>query len=836
MEIPRYCEHNYIGNIPTDRDTHINSSYGECAKFDPASESAMGEVASGGSFKKMRLVRSPLKRENLEIKNISALQLEKRQNKHLNEQNNEVTRDIPYKRNDYLSNNLQYYHYSKGLETPHEKEATQIAEHMHEKFLFQNQGTYSSKLFPKGESGGSQNCPAARTNKYEANPQMTPLDKLSKKYLMDNCPKDNPSDCEKSTEYNSAQNILRAFENGVYVDSQQTLPLEGTNSDAYFTKEALNSISTISYSPYDYPPKGEDEDEEEIPGLVNSGTHIFFNKKDPITQDKEKLLNVQMRENNAHFTNRSSISRIGRQNVPIIGGYTTCKEKPQDEETTYYNYQLRGEAEVCDDKMCDALEGYQNKESNMASVNIKTGAKNHHPLKNGLAHYPDGDLLYMNKANRGSPNINNEFHHPLNYSVLSNGYLVHDEDSKKLGSISNRIITRNSAGKEGEAENGAFMTPEEDTPMDHFNMVRKFQPNGFIGENYNTHTLSRSNLCDNPADLISDEKYYYNNHVNNTFLNGRPNAYGLKQSKGCVLQVDSSRRNGSSHGVGLPSVTILPDQHTTHKTGLFNGEDEQNMSPTIFTKKMNDKHGIYKGIHQHVSGKKYLSTFVQNDYELDEIKSCIPERHLYGKENYDVPQVIQGITRKQNNGIVSECNQDTIIEYNDKWRLVKGKQFSINQVDNFKSVQDSATYFQNYLTEQNENTKRMLTKINFNSLTGKLSINSLGDDNGDSVKHLSRVYDYKDTLRSYPAYYGISQNMHTGREEALKCMEEDGRGILQNDHPTDCKNMHEQMQKKKKVAKKPNLALCGVGDYQLKNRIQDFVSQKIIDFFNVNFV
>ncbi|GAB68014.1 hypothetical protein PCYB_125800 [Plasmodium cynomolgi strain B] len=812
MEVPRYSEHNYMGNLPMDGGTHINSSYRESAKCDPAFESAMGEVAWGGAFQKMKLVGSPPKREHLEIAHISALQTEKKQNERLNETNNEMRRDIPYNRSYHFPNTPQYYHYRRDLEMAHEKEATQTVKDMHQTFLFSNQGIYSGKLPQKDQSGWSPNGPIGTTNKYEASSQMNPMQKLSKKCLIDNCPKDEPSDCEKNTEYNSAQNILSAFENSVYIDSEQTLPLEDTNSDAYFTKEALNSMSTISYHHYDYPPKGEN------PGLVNSGTHIFCDKKDPLTHDKEKI-----------------------QNAASIWGHTIWKEQPRDEKTTYYNYELKGEAE-----MYDALKGYQNNEPNMTSVNIKTDVKKHHPVNSSLADCPNGDLLYVNKATMGSANINKDFHYPLNDSVLSNGHVVHDEDSQKLASISNKIMTHNSAGNEEEAKNGAFMTLGAYTPIDHFKKAKEVHPNGFIGANYNTCAMSRSNLCDDPADLIYDKTCYYNNQVNGTFPNGGPNAYELRQSKSCVLHVDSSWnadtpscKNGSSHEMGSPSITTLPDQHTPPKTAIFNGEDEQNMSPTRFTQKTNHARGIFEGSPQHTSGKNYLSTFVQNDYELDEIKSCIPEHILYGNQNYDVPQIIQGITTKQNNGIVSECNQDTIIEYNDKWRLVKGKQFAINQMDNFKSVEDSATYFQKYLTEQNENTKRMLKRINFNSLTGKFSINSLGDNDGDNVRQLSKVYDYKDTLRSYPAYYGISQHEHSGTKEALKCVEEKGRGIFQNDHPSDCKNVHEQMlRKKKSVGKKPNLALCGAGGgyYQLKNQIQDFVSQKMSDYFNVNFV
>ncbi|CAG9473747.1 unnamed protein product [Plasmodium vivax] len=810
----------------------------------------MDEATWGGSFQKMRQVGSPPKREHLEMAHIAALQKEQRQNERLNGANDEMRRDLPYNRSDHYSNVPQYYHYHSGLETAHPKEAT--VKDMHQTFLLSNQGTYPGKLPQKDQSGGSQNGPTGETNKHEANSQMNPMQKLSKNCLIDSYPKDEPSDCEKGTEYNSAQNILSAFENGAYVNSEQTLPPEGTNSDVYFTREALNSMSTISYQHNDYPPRGED------PALVNTGTHIFSDKRDALTHDGEKLLMYQPRGGNTHLSNESITPCTRRQNAASIWGHTILKEQPRDEKTAYYSYEVKGEAE-----MCDTLKGYKNNGPNVRSVNMKADVKMRQPVNSSLADCPNGDLLCANKTTMGSENIKRHLHHPLNDSVLSNGHVVHEEDSQKVASTSKKIMTRNWAGNEEEANNGAFIPLGENTQMGHFKRA-EVQPHDFFHANYNTCALSRSNLRDDPADPIYDNTHYYNDHVNGTPLNGGPNGYGLRQSKRRVLHVGGSRNVGTpsckddpSHEVKSPSVTTLPDQRTTPKTAIFNGEDEQNMSEPTYTQKMNQARGIFEDSPQHTSGKNYLSRFVQSDYEMgkmgkmdqmdqlnqmDEIRSCIPERPLYGNQNYDVPQIIQGITTKQKNGIVAECNQDTVIEYNDKWRLVKGKQFAINQADNFKSVEDSATYFQNYLNEHNENTKRMLTRINFNSLTGKFVINSLRDADGNAaggdVRQLNRVYDYKDTLRSYPAYYGISQHMHSGTKEALKCGGEKGGGVFQNDHHSDGKNVHEQMRKKKSVGKKPNIALCGAGggDYQLKKRIKDFVSQKMSDYFNVNFV
>ncbi|SCM04452.1 conserved Plasmodium protein, unknown function [Plasmodium chabaudi chabaudi] len=202
----------------------------------------------------------------------------------------------------------------------------------------------------------------------------------------------------------------------------------------------------------------------------------------------------------------------------------------------------------------------------------------------------------------------------------------------------------------------------------------------------------------------------------------------------------------------------------------------------------------YKG------GKEHLSKYIQDQYNLDEIKDCLPEPTLYTDQNFDVPNIIQGLTRENKNGVTTNCNHDTIIEYNNKWRIVNGKRFSMSPNDHIKSVENSAKNFEQYLDKTNKDTIKMLRNCKFNSMTGKLTINPIKEE--DNIKDVkNQTYDYYDIKNSYPAYYNI--NAKNEKE----------------------KNEH-------KLIKKQNIPLCG--DYHLKHKIKEFISQKIKDCINFN--
>ncbi|KEG04635.1 conserved Plasmodium protein, unknown function [Plasmodium vinckei vinckei] len=205
-------------------------------------------------------------------------------------------------------------------------------------------------------------------------------------------------------------------------------------------------------------------------------------------------------------------------------------------------------------------------------------------------------------------------------------------------------------------------------------------------------------------------------------------------------------------------------------------------------------------INKYKGGKEHLSKYIQDQYNLDEIKDCLPEPTLYTDQNFDVPNIIQGLTRENKNGVTTNCNHDTIIEYNNKWRIVNGKRFSMSPNDHIQSVENSAKIFEQYLDKTNKDTIKILRNSKFNSMTGKLTINPIKEE--DNIKDVKdHTFDYYDIKNSYPAYYNI--NAKNEKE----------------------KNEH-------KSIKKQNIPLCG--DYHLKHKIKEFISQKIKDCINFN--
>ncbi|SBT42581.1 hypothetical protein POVWA2_044810 [Plasmodium ovale wallikeri] len=241
----------------------------------------------------------------------------------------------------------------------------------------------------------------------------------------------------------------------------------------------------------------------------------------------------------------------------------------------------------------------------------------------------------------------------------------------------------------------------------------------------------------------------------------------------------------------------------------------------------------------HPSGKEYLKKFLDNKYTIDEIRNSIPEPMLLTKQTFDVPQIIHGLTKKHKNGIVSECKEDTIIEYNNKWRLVKGKQFEINQNENTKSVEESAISFQKYLDKKNDNTKRILKNSNFNSLTGKLVINPFYNHENEKVNDLRRIYDYKDITHSFPNHYNVPKKedkngniIEWNRKHDLENITKKNISFAQIEECSNHKNTYEQEHKKRPIIKKQSIALCG--DYHLKGKVKEFLFQKVKDCFSIN--
>ncbi|CAD2111581.1 hypothetical protein YYG_03499 [Plasmodium vinckei petteri] len=295
------------------------------------------------------------------------------------------------------------------------------------------------------------------------------------------------------------------------------------------------------------------------------------------------------------------------------------------------------------------------------------------------------------------------------------------------------------------------------------------------------HTLNKD-IYYSP-DTTTVAKNYDNNYQYAKIIKGNNNSLNrhsiMQNTNYDVLKTNSALALNFEQNSKIENATHVKDIHSNTHANRTSADDAINK---------------YKG------GKEHLSKYIQDQYNLDEIKDCLPEPELYTNQNFDVPNIIQGLTRENKNGVTTNCNHDTIIEYNNKWRIVNGKRFSMSPNEHIKSVENSAKIFEEYLDKTNKDTIKILRNSKFNSMTGKLTIKPIKDE--DNIKDIkNQTFDYYDIKNSYPAYYNV--NAKNEKE----------------------KNEH-------KLIKKQNIPLCG--DYHLKHKIKEFISQKIKDCINFN--
>ncbi|CAD2111476.1 conserved Plasmodium protein, unknown function [Plasmodium vinckei] len=295
------------------------------------------------------------------------------------------------------------------------------------------------------------------------------------------------------------------------------------------------------------------------------------------------------------------------------------------------------------------------------------------------------------------------------------------------------------------------------------------------------HTLNKD-IYYSP-DTTTVAKNYDNNYQYAKIIKGNDNSLNrhsiMQNTNYDVLKTNSALALNFEQNSKIENATHVKDIHSNTHANRTSADDAINK---------------YKG------GKEHLSKYIQDQYNLDEIKDCLPEPALYTDQNFDVPNIIQGLTRENKNGVTTNCNHDTIIEYNNKWRIVNGKRFSMSPNEHIKSVENSAKIFEQYLDKTNKDTIKILRNSKFNSMTGKLTIKPIKEE--DNIKDIkNQTFDYYDIKNSYPAYYNV--NAKNEKE----------------------KNEH-------KLIKKQNIPLCG--DYHLKHKIKEFISQKIKDCINFN--
>ncbi|GAW82515.1 hypothetical protein, conserved [Plasmodium gonderi] len=860
MEVPHFYKRSHGENFRMNISPYVNSLHKESIKYDETLGKAACENANEGGafFQNTKLIGKRSINENLEKTYASSLEEKQKKNPSVKIINNEQDWGRQNNQSDNNLNSAHYNRYYKNLGTIHQIQVPENNKNIHNNLIYSSQDIYSdnnydAKLVQKEQPKGIRNMPTGTKHKSEIISTTKSIQQVNRKHLIDNCSYDGHSDCEKTTTYNSEQNLLEAsqinshlkseqnvlntFRNNIYVDSEQTLFLENTDNDTHSSKEVLNNISSLNCSHQVYSHKGEPYE------FTNNNTQILFDKENGNNQvenqkqKEQKILAHLPSEKSVYLTNEAHINYAYKGKDVNIWDHKIPDEEHKNGKNSSYKYESKG-----NDEMYDSLNGHQNNHFNMANVNAQIDMDSHESFNKNLSHNPRDDLLYINHTFRENEKFNKYLNHSMNNYVFSKGNVNNDETVKKL-SIPRKRMTHNSTGQKSVSVKDGFMRVNTYSKNNDFKKIKMYQSNGFPGMHSSICSLSTSNLYHNPDDIITGKLYYPPNHSDNANDHTFKRINGSAMKNGNMCNVDTpSFKNDVFREMGYETPGTLIDQLTIPKEIKCNGEDKLNNNLNNPSQKINHIIRNFDESHKYTCAKNYLNRFVENHYNLDEIKNCIPERVLYTNHKFDVPQIIQGITTKHNNGFVSECNQDTVIEYNNKWILVKGKQFGINQKENFKSVEDSAKYFQNYLDEQNNNTKRILSNSTFNSLTGKLNINSSCND--ENLRDLSKVYDYKDTLRSYPAYYGISQHMKISAnknnrdnemgKEKLENMEETPTIKSEKDYYYDCKNGNKQTPKKKSIVKKQKLALCG--DFQLKNRIKDFVSEKMKDCFSINFL
>ncbi|SOV83535.1 conserved Plasmodium protein, unknown function [Plasmodium sp. gorilla clade G3] len=389
-------------------------------------------------------------------------------------------------------------------------------------------------------------------------------------------------------------------------------------------------------------------------------------------------------------------------------------------------------------------------------------------------------------------------------------------------------------GKDSNNVHGKNKNPE--ISLISYNDSRKYN---MSTETNNYGYITVKELDINKNDINDDELYYYrsNNKILKDFhkdnvhnINVIPQNAGLKTTKNIyITQLDNkNNENFTLHNEGEKKrINMLSYYRNNDKVSnklvkkvSINMQDHINKTNALNI--MNKKETL--------SGKEYLYKYVDNNYHMNDIKNCMPKPVLYTHNKYDVPTIIEGITTRHKNGTVSECKHDTIIEYNNKWRLVKGKEFHIDQNENVKSIQDSAMKFREYLNIKNEHTKKLIMNSKFNTLTGKLDLNSF--DNKLNKINTKISYDYKDVLASYPCYYGLHIKDES-KEEIKKVSERFYKTYLKKIYNKTNGNNEQKVEPLKRVInKKQNMALCG--DNLLKSRIKDTITTKVKKYLNNN--
>ncbi|SBS86514.1 conserved Plasmodium protein, unknown function [Plasmodium ovale] len=713
-------------------------------------------------------------------------------------------------------------------------------------------------------------------------PDMATFSILKKQDDVDYCKNIVHTDTEQTTTCDSQQNLLDDYRNGFYTNSQNTINInsvqyvsdifhnnvsesvmkpvlfESGNRDQYCSKKDSHILSNINnvhfpYVIYDVNDCHDELKKRTCEGLDNEGNEkaimgeraqcemisneaylpcmsyaddelSYIEKEKHAIASHGKYVHIANPFNLIHMPIEKS-SNMQENDIPKNQKKMFANLSANSDHTT-------GERDMRMNERENVLTSYNYKFSDARHVNLENNfdMNNTHnnsvmsKLKDGMSHF------------KGEEKAQIDYH--TSFNVQQKNYFL------PKGKIYNKDVVE-AVHEPCKNLIHSFSGQNEDSSSDSFTTMRTLKGN-YDHKNMSNYESKDSESVYHMQRIYKENSHAYPSCEGKDMEKYHPNvSYPCSYIDGCDVNHEAydQEHDMKTESKGIVNVPIFKKDEI-HKAiaanAAISGKAESACTSAFSANntRENCKHSNTYN-HGHPSGREYLKKFLDNKYTVDEIRNCIPEPMLFTKQTFDVPQIIHGLTKKHKNGIVSECKEDTIIEYNNKWRLVKGKRFEINQNENIKSVEESALSFQKYLDEKNDNTKRILINSNFNSLTGKLVINPFYNKENEKVNDSRRIYDYKDITHSFPNYYNIpkkeDQNgniIEWNRKHDLENITKKNIAFAQIEECSNYKNTYEQELKKRPIIKKQSIALCG--DYHLKGKVKEFLYQKVKDCFSIN--
>ncbi|SOV19554.1 conserved Plasmodium protein, unknown function [Plasmodium gaboni] len=659
-------------------------------------------------------------------------------------------------------------------------------------------------------------------------------------YLNNNKNKDNTTlnnHHESFQKYNKPNDVMKTISNCKTYD------------DTYYynltcTKESLHSNNKQNSDEYNYMKEGNEIMLHQSMGNIenmNKNYTINYDQKDHQTLNYNSYPYIDYSKNQqCSYSQQTMLSLEEDNNIynVINNNMESLKTYDDVDKSLENNYMIYNKG----DQKFNTEDSTKNDE-NIYHLYAKNfpNQKDEHTIENISSEYFNRIRNEnMSNENISNQNISNQNMENYNFNIVKeNNYIkdhqnfisTNEEHCKKEESYNDCIIGKDPNNVQGKNKNS-------EKSYISYNDSRKCNITPQTND-YGCITVKALDI--NKHDIKDDELYYYRS--NNNILKGlhkddihnnknTPQNAEVKTTTNknlYIRQLDSDNdenctlhKEGEKKRINMFSYYMNNDNITNKlvKNVSINMHNRVNKTNTFNI--MNKK--------ENVSGKEYLYKYVDNNYDMSDIKNCIPKPVLYTQDKFDVPTIIEGITTRHKNGTVSECKHDTIIEYNNKWRLVKGKEFHINQNENVKSIQDSAMKFQEYLNKKNEHTKKIIMNSKFNTLTGKVDVNPF-------INKLNRIntkgyYDYKDVLASYPCYYGM-QIKDEPKEEIKQQSQRFYKSYLKKIYNKSNENEEQKVEPLKRVInKKQNMALCG--DNLLKSRIKNTIRTKVKEYLNIN--